>query len=281
MMHEIKKEKASMVSTTTDNNGWHLADMLNGEKFGIIMPRESGGDHYANIKHFDGKWHLGGYEYDTPEEAFLDFTSSVTAKKEAEFFRALRQAAVVRSTSNKYFLVGIPGSGKTTLGEKAADVLQIPFFDTDQMTFEKARDATIRDIFSPAFQERYKEALQEALASIAELNTPALIATGAEVALIPKCVKEMSKLGTIIHVKRSPKTIIEDFASGKGENKITLLNETTGKTIDISKRAVGLYSEELIEYDTIAHLTLDNNGDVDEGIKNLMLLIASHANLQY
>jgi len=173
---------------------------------------------------------------------------------------------------NKFFLVGIPGSGKTTLGRRTADILQIPFFDTDVMVKNKLGGVAISDLFRSSFSTLFIEEQEKSIAQFAETDTPSLIATGAEVGLIPQCIKYMNNMGYIIHIKRSPDAILE-FQKSNGKSGLILYNETDGTKIDMQEKSVRIYAESLLEYDEIADRMLDNNGNEDEGAEKLKVMI--------
>jgi shikimate kinase len=56
----------------------------------------------------------------------------------------------------KIFLLGLPGSGKTTLGRKLAEELQLPFVDLDQ-EIEKTEGKPIREIFAEKKEEYFRK----------------------------------------------------------------------------------------------------------------------------
>ena len=65
-------------------------------------------------------------------------------------------------------LVGMMGSGKTTIGVRVADALDRPFLDSDRM-IEEREGRTVREIWlaegEPAYRVMESEALREALAA--------------------------------------------------------------------------------------------------------------------
>ncbi|MGC0250767.1 shikimate kinase [Pseudactinotalea sp. Z1748] len=65
-------------------------------------------------------------------------------------------------------LVGPPGAGKSTIGRMVAEVLEVPFADTDAIV-EQTSGRTISDIFivdgEETFREMERRAVQEALAT--------------------------------------------------------------------------------------------------------------------
>ena len=62
-----------------------------------------------------------------------------------------------RSRMTKYLLIGAPHCGKTTLGRRVSELLQIPFFDTDVMAKEKMGEMKLIDAFSSYFNRRICE----------------------------------------------------------------------------------------------------------------------------
>ena len=172
----------------------------------------------------------------------------------------------------KYFLIGIPNCGKSTLGRLAADIMKLPFFDTDTMACERLKLESAADFFRAAFNSQFMNAQRAAIVELAELDGDAVIATGAEIALIPECAGLMHDTGTIIHIKKKPKIILSDLRNS-GKRRPILRDEENGTEIDMQENAVKLYFKEYRQYKAIADLSLDNNGSEDEGVQKLVMLI--------
>lgn len=77
----------------------------------------------------------------------------------------------------KIFLIGLPGSGKTTLGKQAARQLSIPFVDLDA-AIEKAEQRTIPEIFKQSGENYFRQIESELLKEWATSSTDFLMATG-------------------------------------------------------------------------------------------------------
>jgi len=173
---------------------------------------------------------------------------------------------------NKYILIGLPGSGKSTLGKRLANELQIPFFDTDKMAFEKIpiRDPFIRML--PFYYMQFREEEYRAMVELAALEGPAVIATGAEVALRPECAAIMPGMGKIIHLQREPENIIADIRS---RERVLTYVVTNGERapVSVSEEMVRLYALELKHYGVLAEWSINNNGSEAEGLTKLMGLV--------
>jgi shikimate kinase len=172
----------------------------------------------------------------------------------------------------KYFLIGVPGCGKSTLGQLAADIMKLPFFDTDKMALDKVPFESASDIFRSSFNQRLLNAQRDAVFKLAKLGRDALIATGAEISLMPECAMRMQETGTIIHIKRKPEIIIESLRNSS-RRRMVLREETKGTEIDMQEMAVKLYMKEYSQYEAIADLSMDNDGSETEGVQKLIAII--------
>jgi len=172
----------------------------------------------------------------------------------------------------KFFLIGIPNCGKSTLGRLTADILKLPFYDTDTMACDRLEPAGSDSIFSRAFSRRFADAQHAAMADLTGIDGDAIIATGAEIALMSECVQSMRTMGTIILIKRNPKLVLEDLRN-KGKRKFILREESTGMEIDMRENFIKQYMDNYSQYKSIADLSLDNNGSEEEGAQKLVMLI--------
>lgn len=73
-------------------------------------------------------------------------------------------------------LIGLPTSGKSTLGQKLAQALERPWLDSDQC-FESESGEKIADLFARGEEARFRQWERNWLAGLAQLP-PAVISTG-------------------------------------------------------------------------------------------------------
>lgn len=75
------------------------------------------------------------------------------------------------------FLVGMMGSGKTTLGKQLAEQLQYPFVDLDDY-LERREGRTIAQLFEQEGQAHFRERERAALAAVVHEFDQAVVSTG-------------------------------------------------------------------------------------------------------
>jgi shikimate kinase len=81
------------------------------------------------------------------------------------------------------FLVGMPGSGKSTVGPELAERLDVLFVELDT-EIERAAGKTVRDIFASEGEARFRELEAAALVQVAGRD-PSVVSCGGGVVLEP------------------------------------------------------------------------------------------------
>lgn len=77
----------------------------------------------------------------------------------------------------KIFLLGLPGSGKTTLGKSMASLLKVPFVDLDQ-DVEESAGMRIQEIFRRHQEDFFRKLESEALGRRCRESGDFVMATG-------------------------------------------------------------------------------------------------------
>lgn len=81
-------------------------------------------------------------------------------------------------------LIGMPGSGKSTIGRKLARRLGMPFADSDH-EIERRLSCSIAECFARDGEERFRDVEADVLAELVDLPAAAVIATGGGIVLRP------------------------------------------------------------------------------------------------
>ncbi|MDR3352612.1 MAG: hypothetical protein LBO00_06370 [Zoogloeaceae bacterium] len=179
-------------------------------------------------------------------------------------------------------LVGLPSCGKTTLGKQAADLLGIDFVDTDAMTSASlnAEGFSWLHIFSARGQDAFLQAQHKVIESLRLLQRPTIIATGAEAPLSPENIPLLHEAGIIIHIHRDFDIIMAHLRDKHArEEGLQLVNVDTGQRMILHESGMENYRACLPRYDSISDLSIENHGEVSEGVATLVKVIrACNAN---
>jgi shikimate dehydrogenase len=106
-------------------------------------------------------------------------------------------------------LIGLPGSGKSTLGAAAAKEFGLDFLDLDAET-EKAAGLSISEIFSKYGEERFRDMEAEAVRAAAR-RARCVIATGGGVVLREENMRALRENGLVVFLDRPPARIAESL----------------------------------------------------------------------
>ena len=94
----------------------------------------------------------------------------------------------------KVFLIGMPGSGKTTLGKQLADHLQVEFVDLDA-EIEKAERKSIAEVFREQGEDHFRILEAQLLREWAASARPFVMATGGGAPCFHKGMEVINQYG--------------------------------------------------------------------------------------
>ena len=166
---------------------------------------------------------------------------------------------------NKIVIIGMPGSGKTTLGKILAEELNIKFVDMDEYIINKTGKTTVQ-LFEKG-EEYFRDIESETCKELAEYDN-ILISTGGGVIKRKKNVDVLSKEGLIIFLDRPVDNILGDV----DVSFRPLLKD--GK-----EKLLKLYDERYALYNEYAEETVKNDSDVRAVIDRIKEIIKSNKNV--
>jgi shikimate kinase len=171
-------------------------------------------------------------------------------------------------------LIGAAGCGKTTLGKMLAEALDVPFYDTDDLSAEKSAEKIGDrpedfDYFEGlrAFTQDFLIAQTTILTDLARSDESLVVATGAELPLSRMEAGLLKQIGRIIWVKRDPDKIITEIREQTG------FAERPQREASIRELSVMLYRNYDAQYDALADQVLDNDGDEKQGLAKLLTMV--------
>ena len=112
---------------------------------------------------------------------------------------------VLKSKEN-IVLIGMPASGKSTVGGLLSELLDRELFDTDEMIVE-AEGTTIAEIFKDKGEAYFRD-LESWAVSAASRATRRIIATGGGAVLRSKNVEALRQNGRLFFLNRAPESLI-------------------------------------------------------------------------
>jgi len=153
-------------------------------------------------------------------------------------------------------LIGMPGAGKTTVGNFLGTALKRTVIDSDNFISVKTQK-TISELFEDG-EETFRKAETEAIKELAKRKN-IIISTGGGCVLREENMVSLSKQGTIVFIDRPIENIIQDIESSKRP----LLAEGKQRLYDLYRERIDLYKE-------YADITVENNSNLDE-LKEYMI----------
>ena len=106
----------------------------------------------------------------------------------------------VRASKENVILIGMPSSGKSTVGRALAEKLDRPFFDSDT-EIEKKTGKTPAVLFAERGEDTFREIESEVIASLAA-KTACVIATGGGAVLREENVRRLKQNGRLVFLDR-------------------------------------------------------------------------------
>ena len=103
-------------------------------------------------------------------------------------------------------LVGLPGSGKSTIGRYLAKRWSMPFVDVD-VAIEEHIGCTIRDFFAKEGEAIFRDVEQQVLAALLARPEKTVIATGGGAVLKAENRQELAGHAQVVYLSASPHEI--------------------------------------------------------------------------
>jgi 3-dehydroquinate synthetase/shikimate kinase len=102
------------------------------------------------------------------------------------------------SVAGHVFLIGLPGSGKTTVGRLAARRLGVRFVDLDEEV-QRSAGVPVGDLFAGRGEEAFRDLETQALRAVAS-GPPAVVACGGGVVLRDENRRTLRASGTVVYL---------------------------------------------------------------------------------
>ncbi len=157
-------------------------------------------------------------------------------------------------------LVGMPASGKSTVGVILAKLIGYDFIDTD-ILIQRAEKKRLSEIIRESGVDGFLEVEARVCASVEADHC--VIATGGSVIYSEEAMKHLGKIGHIMYLKTDFETIRKRL--GNIRQRGVALRE--GQTLR------DLYEERVVLYEKYADTVVEEEGDVEDVVVGILKMM--------
>ena len=159
----------------------------------------------------------------------------------------------------KVFIIGLPGSGKSTLGKKLAKRLDLPFLDLDEV-IERETNQPIREIFRQQGEESFRKLEQQALHDVIEQHERLVLATGGGAPCFYDNLDAMNQAGITLFLDVPVSIIVQRMQGNQIANRPLLHGLDQDRLV---QEYTAKFEKRLPVYRQ-AHIVVDQNTSVNE-----------------
>ena len=157
------------------------------------------------------------------------------------------------------FLIGMPGTGKSSLGRKVAANLKLPYVDTDRRIAEILGCGSTAEVFERYGEQGFRTAETNLLIQLTR-EDPALVSTGGGTVLGEENRAIMQSFGIIVLVDRPLEQILSDIKLD--DRRPNLVDKGLDEVERLYRERIGIYRES-------ADLVLDNSKGYYAGVAGM------------
>jgi shikimate kinase len=166
-------------------------------------------------------------------------------------------------------LIGLPGSGKSTVGRHLARRLSLSFCDSDHV-IEQRLGCSIREYFAREGEQRFRDLEAEVIDELTSLPS-AVISTGGGSVLRPENRQRLHDRGQVIYLRSHPEELYRRL---RHDTKRPLL-----QVADPLQRLRDLYAERDPLYRETAHYTIETGRPSVNTLVNMIVMQVELAGL--
>jgi len=168
----------------------------------------------------------------------------------------------METSSKNIVLVGLMGSGKTTVGRRLAYKLNRDFFDTDHELINKT-GVSIDHIFDIEGEKGFRERESKILENLCQMSN-IILATGGGIVILPENREILKNAGLVVYLLASVDQIFRRTSKSKAR---PLLENST----DRKKTIIELLEARDVYYREVASFVVDTTGKKLQEIINVIL----------
>jgi shikimate kinase len=159
-------------------------------------------------------------------------------------------------------LVGLPGSGKSTVGRQLARRLALPFTDSDD-AIEQRLGCSIRDYFEREGEARFRDIEESVIRDLAQ-GGPGVLATGGGAVLRAANREQLRAAGHVLYLRTTPEEVSRRLRHDR--------NRPLLQVDDPLQRLRKLYEERDPLYRETAHFVIETGRPSVSTLVNMVLM---------
>lgn len=156
------------------------------------------------------------------------------------------------------YLTGMMGCGKSAIGKRLAERLELPFVDID-LLIEQQQKKTINEIFMQGGEALFRKIEANTLYDAAQSESGAVVSCGGGIVLTDENVRIMRETGTVVWIRRDINTIIATINT----KKRPLLKDGADEVRRI-------FNERAPCYEQASDISIDNDAGLDDAVDKLI-----------
>lgn len=162
-------------------------------------------------------------------------------------------------------LIGLPGSGKSSIGRRVARQLGVGFVDIDE-EIELVEGRSVPEIFAAETESYFRDREREVTATLRE-RPPMVVAPGGGWAVDPRTPALLRPPGRIIYLRVSPTIAIRRMGQGIGRRPLLAGPDPVGTLDALLRVRESVYAT--------ADLTLDTDRRTHQQIATMVREVAA------
>lgn len=159
-------------------------------------------------------------------------------------------------------LIGMPGSGKSTIGRQLSRRLSLPFVDSDQV-IEQRLGCTIREYFEREGEERFRDVEQLVIDELTQ-QAPCVLSTGGGSVLRPANREHLHRRCRVVYLRSSPEEVFRRLRHDR--------NRPLLQVADPLQRLKDLYAARDSLYRETAHFVIDTGRPSVATLVNMIVM---------
>lgn len=153
---------------------------------------------------------------------------------------------------SQIFIIGMPGSGKSTVGELLAQQMKLPFFDLDEVIVEQ-EGASVSSIFEVEGETYFRQVESKCLEDVTNENESFVMATGGGSPCYHDGMDWMNAHGKTVFIDVIPNVLVERTL--KQEERPLLRTNPKERIIRLYEKRLKTYQQAQLHIDA-SHISV-------------------------